>query len=113
MNQNNEPLQVLLKKLDSIVDEINQTLLSSKSIPSNRGELSFVLMKIKKYKELKREHSESSHHELEVDSLLDIFSETESLVKKISQEDNVSEYVDKGFFKRFLDISGEVKKLVA
>jgi hypothetical protein len=125
MNDDNE-LQRLLKNLDSIVDEINQVLLSipskkqkgisflsSKSIPIlHQEDSSLLLTKINEYKKLRKY---THDNELEVFSLMDIFSSTEDLVKKISEEDedNVSEYIGRGFFKKFSDISNEVKRLLA
>jgi hypothetical protein len=124
MNQSIEQLQMLLSDLDSIVERVKQALISTKSTPIKKKETPFFLAKvddrdlellvdrINKYKKLRAEPHQAHNSELEVSILSDIFSRTESLIKKISEGNKVSEYVDKGFFQQFTDISERIKTIV-
>ena len=111
MSRDNKELRELLKNLSTLVDEINQVLSSTKSVSSKRLETTIILMKINKYKKLRQELQKSYNNELEVTSLMEIFADTEHLIKEISEGDSVSEYMDKGFFKKFSDIADEAKRL--
>jgi hypothetical protein len=125
MNRDNHELQILLKNLDSIVDKIKHVLVSTNLVPSKNKETPFfltksdnsdlelILVKINKYKKLRAEIHDSSNRELEVDSLMDIFADTENMVKKLSESSNVFEYTENGFFDKFSNISHEIKRLVA
>jgi hypothetical protein len=121
----NRELQILLRNLDSILDEVKHVLISTKPIASQKKEAPFflakvdnpdmelLLVKINKYKKLKETTLDSSNDELKVDSIKDIFSDTENLIKKISEGACVSDYTDKGFFKKIFDISQKIKRLLA
>ncbi|AWN74845.1 hypothetical protein LEAN103870_19325 [Legionella anisa] len=126
MNKANQELQILIEKLDSIVDEMKQVLVSTQSVSSNKKKDCFflstrmgldaktrIMVKIDKYKKLRADTNHPRNSELEVSSLMDIFATTEILVKKISEGKDSSEYADKGFFNRFSDISHKVERLIA
>ncbi|KTD11834.1 hypothetical protein Lgra_1292 [Legionella gratiana] len=125
MNTHKQELQMLLKNLDSILDEMKQVLVSTKPVPSNKKETPYfltknensdverILVKINKYKKLRKETKDSSNRELEVATLMDIFTNAENLVKNISERKDVSEYIEKGFFNSFSHISHEIQRLIA
>jgi hypothetical protein len=120
-----QELQMLLNKLDSVLDEIKSVLVSTKLVPTNRketpyflsrtdnSEVEHIVVKINKYKKLRAETHDLHNREMEVASLMDIFAATENLVKKLSEGKNVAEFSDKGFFNRFSDISHEIERLIA
>ena len=83
-DEDNKKTQALLIQLDPIIEEINQALLSTKPIPNKRNEISLILMKINKYKKLRKGHQESENVELEIKSLSSIFSSTDAILKNIS-----------------------------
>ncbi|KTC83050.1 hypothetical protein [Legionella cincinnatiensis] len=111
-DEENKKTQTLLTNLDPIVEEINRTLLSSKAIPNKRKEISLILMKISTYKNLRKNHQNSDSVEAEIESLASIFSSTDNILKNISEEEYISEYLDNGLFQKFNDISSEIKRLV-
>ncbi|CAM2802820.1 Uncharacterised protein [Legionella steigerwaltii] len=126
MSKANQELQMLLKKLDSIVDEIKHVLVSTKFVSSNKKEEQFflskkvdldaktrILVKIDKYKKLRADNPYPHNSELEVTSLMDIFVITENMIKKISEGKSSSDYADNGFFNRFSDISQKIERLIA
>jgi hypothetical protein len=124
MNQNIEQLHTLLSDLDSIVERIKQALISTKPTLNKMKETPFFLAKvdnrdlelivdkINKYKKLREEPHRADNNDLEVAYLSDIFARTENLIKEISEGNKVCEYVDKGFFQQFTDISDTIKTLV-
>ena len=69
-------------------------------------------MKIHKYKKLRENTKGLSNSEQEVAVLIDIFSNTGNLMKKISEDRKVGEYVEKGFFNAFSDVSQDIQKLI-
>lgn len=111
-DEENRKAEALLTNLDPIIEEINQTLLSSKSIPNKRNEISLMLIKISEYKKLRKNHQKSHNVEMEVQSLASIFSGTENILKKISEGEGTAEYVDNGLFQKFIDISDRIKQQV-
>ncbi|WP_027269759.1 hypothetical protein [Legionella sainthelensi] len=125
MSQDNRELQILLKNLDSVVESIRKVLLSAKSAAGKKqktpfflakiddAELDIILVKISSYKKLRQDSDKASNSEKEVASVMDIFVGTESLIQKISEGNNVAEYVENGFFKELTHISLEVKRLIA
>lgn len=116
-----------LNKLDLIVNKINQELLSIKSskqkhhtlfflsetmVYGNHHDITPLLEKINKYKKMRKATSEMHNNELMIVYLMDIFSDTQNIIKNLSNEENIFEYVDVGFFKRFSEISRQVKRLL-
>ncbi|KTD44412.1 hypothetical protein [Legionella parisiensis] len=126
MNNANQELQILIEKLDAIVDEIKQVLVSTRFVSSIKKEDQFflskktdldaktrILVKIDKYKKLRADAHYPHNSELEVTSLMDIFTITEILIKKLSEGKSSSEYVDNGFFNSFSDITHKIESLIA
>lgn len=126
MNNDNHELQLLLIKLDSIVDEIKEVLVSTKLVSSNKKETQFflskqedldvktrILVKIDKYKKLRADAYYPYISKLEVTSVMDIFAITQNLIKKLSEGRSSSEHADNGFFDKFSDISQKIERLVA
>lgn len=108
-----EKLINLIKEVDLVIEEIKETLTASRVVPDHRQEISFILIKIRRYQENMSSLTDKEGLKKKVMEITEILSDTERLTENIVERGDAHTYMETHLFDKISLISNKVSNLVS